>query len=73
MQVSLLCGQAERLAKVAEPSRCEYTAELETPAVCSEEVLAALQAELAARERLLVGGDEEAEIAAAMGAAKDEL
>lgn len=73
LQVSLRCGQAEKLAKVEEPSRCEYTAELETPAACTQQGLDALRAELAARERLLVGGDEEAEIAAAMGAAKDEL
>ncbi|KAL4424330.1 hypothetical protein ABPG75_001631 [Micractinium tetrahymenae] len=73
MTVTLRCGQAEKLAKVEEPSRCEYTAELETPAACTQEALDALQAELAARERLLMGGDEEEQIAAAMGAAKDEL
>lgn len=56
-----------------EPSRCEYTAELETPAVCTQQALDALQAELAARERLLVGDDGEADIEAAMGTAKDEL
>ena len=35
MQVTLRCGHAEKLAKLAEPSRCEYTAELATPAACT--------------------------------------
>lgn len=75
LQVSLRCGQQEKLAKVEEPSRCEYTAELETPAACTSDALEALQAELAARERLLFGtGEEEAAAeAAAAAAGKDEL
>jgi hypothetical protein len=58
--VALRCGATERLAKVAEPSRCEYTAELETPAACTPATAEALRAELAARQRVMEGGEEEA-------------
>ncbi len=58
LQVSLLCGQTERLAKVAEPSRCEYTAELQTPAACTPAAAEALRREVAARQRFLDGADE---------------
>ena len=36
-----------------EPSRCEYTAELATPAACSAGELVALRQQLAARQALL--------------------
>lgn len=75
-QVSLKCGKKERLAHVDEPSRCEYSAELETPAACTAEAAAALAAELRARQQFL-GGEAEVEdtaaAAAAGGAARDEL
>ena len=56
--MALRCGATERLAKVAEPSRCEYTAELETPAACTPATAEALRAELAARQRVMEGGEE---------------
>ncbi|PRW59454.1 glucosidase 2 subunit beta [Chlorella sorokiniana] len=71
--VTLLCGKREHLAHVAEPSRCEYTADLETPAACTPETATALQAELRKRQQLLGGaggeGEEEAAAAAAAAAA----
>jgi hypothetical protein len=67
-QVTLLCGQTERLAKVEEPSRCEYTAELETPAACTAAAAEALRLEVQARQRLLEGEDE-----AAPAVPRDEL
>lgn len=53
--VSLRCAVKERLSHVDEPNRCEYTAELETPAVCTPAAAQALQAELQQRQRLLEG------------------
>ncbi|KAL4859027.1 Glucosidase 2 subunit beta [Chlorella vulgaris] len=76
MTVSLVCGNKERLTKVAEPSRCEYTAELETPAACTAAAAEALRSEVQARQRFLNGEDEaEAQEAAAQGPAgsHDEL
>ncbi|KAL4537114.1 hypothetical protein Ndes2526B_g06680 [Nannochloris sp. 'desiccata'] len=35
MTLRIRCGATETLTKVAEPSRCEYTAEMTTPAACS--------------------------------------
>ena len=70
LQVTLRCGATERLAKVAEPSRCEYTAELETPAACTPAAAEALRAELAARQRLMEGGEAGGEAGAGD---KDEL
>lgn len=58
LQVSLHCGQTERLAKVEEPSRCEYSAELQTPAACTPAAAEALRREVEARQRFLEGGDE---------------
>lgn len=43
MTVTLLCGRKDRLSHVAEPSRCEYTAELETPAACTPDTVDALK------------------------------
>eukprot|EP00238_Polyblepharides_amylifera_P005260 CAMPEP_0196575892 /NCGR_PEP_ID=MMETSP1081-20130531/5278_1 /TAXON_ID=36882 /ORGANISM="Pyramimonas amylifera, Strain CCMP720" /LENGTH=503 /DNA_ID=CAMNT_0041894331 /DNA_START=158 /DNA_END=1669 /DNA_ORIENTATION=- len=37
LTVSLVCGIEEKLSNVEEPNRCEYTAELATPAACSED------------------------------------
>ena len=42
------CGTSEKLSKVEEPSRCEYEAELLTPAACTAETVAAVQSKLAA-------------------------
>eukprot|EP00887_Chlorella_sp_A99_P006740 scaffold3.g6740.t1 len=53
MTVTLKCGQSEQLRRVQEPSRCEYTAELVTPAACSEAQLAALRRDLSEKEALL--------------------
>jgi len=53
MTVRLKCGTAEALARVAEPNRCEYTAELTTPAACSAGHVAALRAAFAAKQSLL--------------------
>lgn len=58
--MSLVCGNKERLTKVAEPSRCEYTAELETPAACTAAAAEALRSEVQARQRFLNGEDEAA-------------
>ena len=35
LTVKLGCGNTETVTKVEEPSRCEYVAELTTPAMCS--------------------------------------
>lgn len=51
-------------AQVAEPSRCEYTAELATPVACSGAHLAQLKKQLAEQRRLQGAGD---------GAAHEEL
>jgi protein kinase C substrate 80K-H len=51
IEVSLRCGNEPRLFRVAEPSRCEYSAVLETPAVCQEVVAEALEKELAELEK----------------------
>jgi protein kinase C substrate 80K-H len=60
INVALRCGRAEALARVAEPSRCEYSAEMTTPAACSEREVAALEAELRARTQALeLGGKDE--------------
>lgn len=45
-----MCGSTEKLSKVQEPSRCEYVAELSTPAACTSGTVEALQAKLAALE-----------------------
>jgi hypothetical protein len=44
--VSLQCGATEELDDVAEPSRCEYTAVLRTPAACREDDVVAANAHL---------------------------
>ena len=49
-QVSVVCASTEKLSKVQEPSRCEYVAELSTPAACTSGTVEALQAKLAALE-----------------------
>lgn len=63
MTVRIRCGATETLTKVAEPSRCEYTAEMTTPAACSEERVVELRAAIAAKKALLDG----------VAAVKDEL
>lgn len=49
MQVLLKCGSSEKLMKVEEPSRCEYTATLATPAACTPSEAQAVQDQLAAQ------------------------
>lgn len=46
LKVNLRCGVKIEVRDVDEPSRCEYVADLSTPAVCLEERLAALQQRL---------------------------
>ena len=58
MQVSLMCGSADALSKVEEPSRCTYTAQFVTPAACTEAEVAAVQQQLAGVEREILGHDE---------------
>lgn len=53
MTVRIHCGATETLTKVAEPSRCEYTAEMTTPAVCNKDSLMDLRAAIAAKQALL--------------------
>lgn len=53
MTVDLRCGRTEALTRVAEPSRCEYTSEMTTPAACSQQEVAALQAQLEAKLALM--------------------
>ena len=44
--VSLQCGADEELVDIEEPSRCEYTAVLRTPAACHEDDVAGSKAKL---------------------------
>ena len=67
MTVRVKCGAEETLSRVAEPSRCEYSAEMTTPAACSEAQVAVLRSSLAAKQARMEGGT------AAAAAAKDEL
>ena len=53
MTVRIKCGSTEVLTKITEPSRCEYAAEMTTPAACSEEGVAALKAGVEAKRALL--------------------
>lgn len=55
IQVSLKCGSSEKLTKVEEPSRCEYTATLATPAACTPSEAQAVQDQLAALNEELEG------------------
>ena len=66
-----MCGPTEELTRVEEPSRCEYTARLRTPAACTHEHAAELRAELARRVALLEGGAGAGD--AEGGPPKDEL
>lgn len=50
LKVSLECGAADEVLKVEEPSRCEYTAVLKTPAACLQVQVDALREELASKE-----------------------
>lgn len=43
MKVRVVCGEKEVLSRVAEPSRCEYTAQLATPAACDDTGMTALR------------------------------
>lgn len=50
LQLTLVCGAEEKLVKVEEPSRCQYSGELATPALCTPEDRARLQLEADAAE-----------------------
>jgi protein kinase C substrate 80K-H len=65
MTVRIRCGATETLSKVAEPLRCEYTAEMTTPAACSADRVLELRSAIAAKQALLNG--------AGNGDVKDEL
>ncbi|KAK9809905.1 hypothetical protein WJX72_001391 [[Myrmecia] bisecta] len=53
LKVDLVCGAAEELSKVAEPNRCEYEAQLVTPAACSAEQAEQLRQQVEAGEKEL--------------------
>ena len=57
LQVALHCGDKEELTHVEEPSRCEYHAELSTPAACHAQQVHGLKRLLADKQRQLEGGD----------------
>lgn len=59
LQVSMSCGEKEHLQHVVEPSKCEYTAEFTTPAVCSLENAHKLQQEVLENEQALQGAHDE--------------
>mmetsp|Transcript_36332 Transcript_36332/g.86261 ORF Transcript_36332/g.86261 Transcript_36332/m.86261 type:complete len:360 (+) Transcript_36332:728-1807(+) len=46
LRVRLACGAAEELSSVEEPSRCEYSALLRTPAACSQQDMELSRAKL---------------------------
>jgi len=46
MTVKLVCGAEETLSSVDEPSKCEYTATLTTPAVCDDRFAKPIDVEL---------------------------
>eukprot|EP00850_Spirogloea_muscicola_P006302 SM000030S11311 [mRNA] locus=s30:4120:7428:- [translate_table: standard] len=61
MQVTMICGLENRILSVDEPSRCEYAAEMATPAVCFEEEAELLAEQLAEKEQeavTMAGHDE---------------
>lgn len=53
IRVSLSCGASDKLSKVDEPSRCEYTAELTTPVVCFKEYVDDIKMELNRKVEML--------------------
>ncbi|CAD7696861.1 unnamed protein product [Ostreobium quekettii] len=57
MVLSLECGAEEKLVDVQEPSRCEYSARLQTSAACSNVELAAIKQQVAELEAQLEGHD----------------
>jgi Glucosidase II beta subunit-like protein len=58
IKVALVCGQEDVLRSVTEPNRCEYHAELQTPAACTPAYAQAVRNELARIEAELTGHDE---------------
>lgn len=53
MTVQVVCGVKEELSRVAEPSRCEYTARLTTPAGCSQKIVDELKVQVERKKNLL--------------------
>jgi protein kinase C substrate 80K-H len=53
MKVTMHCGAENSFHSVAEPSRCEYTGVLTTPASCSSAIIEELETELRRRRKLL--------------------
>ena len=43
MTATLVCGASERMLSVDEPSVCEYTSVVETPAVCTDAIVASVR------------------------------
>ena len=50
MTVKLVCGPEEVLSSVDEPSKCEYTAKMTTPAVCDDRFAQPIDVELEKQE-----------------------
>lgn len=53
MEVKLRCGAIDSFDSVSEPSRCEYTGEMKTPAFCTEKIVQALRKEIRRRQDLM--------------------
>ena len=57
MHVTLQCGETEVVKQVEEPNRCEYTAILETPAVCTSEYVATIKRRVETAQEWIVQTD----------------
>jgi len=58
MTVTLRCGSEDSFDSVSEPSRCEFSGVVTTPAVCSEAYLESLRKEIQRRKALREEGAE---------------
>ena len=57
-----MCGEFEKVLSVEEPSRCEYAAQLATPAMCTAEAAARIKAEVDAIKKEMEAGDDHDEL-----------